>query len=308
VTTIYCSVQVRRSWPAVAEWWATMYPQLFDDKDLQLTGSQPGNHFAEWFAAIHLFHRDGHLSLIEKYIYEAHPAKLQQVARLGDGLLEELRKLRQEMHVQPPDLLVYSEDGLLGFAEVKGPGDRSEPNERQCESHRRIAEVFGVPTEVIRVLERDIEPGHREQSGWRWHEGAVDPACEHIELRYGDASRDEYGRWTPVALIGRPKGRTFPVRWLLTTSAHPEIISEVQRELTFYLIEHPREHPATGHPWGYAVYHCGTGANMYSMVHWSHYPSGQDGDRHSSTIIQLSADEATQLLGNRKESNGREDE
>jgi hypothetical protein len=148
----------------------------------------------------------------------------------------------------------------------------------------------------------------KDTSRWRWQEGAVDSALEHIELRYGDASREGHDQWTPVALVGRPKGRTFPVRWLLTTSANPEILSEVKRELTFYLVDHPKQYPDTGHPWGYAVYHCGTGANMYSKVHWSHYPSGQDGDRRSSAVIHLSADDAKQLFGNQKRSNEGEDE
>jgi len=139
-----------------------------------------------------------------------------------------------------------------------------------------------------------------KSSAWHWREGPVDPAGEHIELRYGDASRDGYDHWTPVALIGRPKHRTFPLRWL--SGGDPGIISAVQQELDFYLVEHPKDFPDTGHPWEYAIYHCGTGANMYSKVHWSYFPSGLQGDRHSSMVVQLSADEAVQLFGNHEKS------
>ena len=27
-----------------------------------------------------------------------------------------------------------------------------------------------------------------------------------------------------------------------------------------------------GDPWSYAIYHCGTAANIYSPVHWSYFP------------------------------------
>jgi len=66
-TVFYCSPQVRRLWPSpLAAQWASLYPQLFDRDDVRITQLQPKNHFSEWFAAIHLFHRDGVLSLVEK--------------------------------------------------------------------------------------------------------------------------------------------------------------------------------------------------------------------------------------------------
>src|SRR5437867_3464231 len=69
MAVIYCSPQVRRLWPSpIAAQWASLYPQLFDQDDVRLTRLQPKNHFSEWFAAIHLFHRDGALSLVEKYV------------------------------------------------------------------------------------------------------------------------------------------------------------------------------------------------------------------------------------------------
>ena len=108
----------------------------------------------------------------------------------------------------------------------------------------------------------------------RWAEGPVDPAGEHIEIRYGSAELDSYDQWTPVAIIGRPVRGTFPVRWLLEPTQDLAIASEARRELDFYLVDHPRDFPSTGEPWQYAIYHCCTSANVYSCIHWSYFPSG----------------------------------
>lgn len=129
-------------------------------------------------------------------------------------------------------------------------------------------------------------------SEWTWQEGTVDSAGEHIEIRYGDASRAAYDEWVPVARVGRPTRRIFPVQWTLTEAANASAVSAVRQELDFYLVSHPKGYPATGHPWDYAVYHCGTAANIYSQVHWSYFPSGQQGERLSSMLVQLPADDA----------------
>jgi hypothetical protein len=59
----------------------------------------------------------------------------------------------------------------------------------------------------------------------------------------------------------------------------PEILAEVRSELDFYLVEHPKEFPDTGHPWEYAIYHCGTASNVYSSVHWSYFSAGRGTER-----------------------------
>lgn len=105
--------------------------------------------------------------------------------------------------------------------------------------------------------------------GWRWEEGSVDSSAEHIELRYGDSSHAGCDQWTPVALIGRPTGCVFPVQWLADVPS--EVTAQVRHELDFYLVE---KHELN--PWGYALYHCGTAANVYSRIHWSYFPSEQD--------------------------------
>ncbi len=41
-------------------------------------------------------------------------------------------------------------------------------------------------------------------------------------------------------------------------------------------------------PWGYACYHCTGAANLYSDVHWHHYPNGDKGEsEHHAEIIVL---------------------
>ena len=122
-------------------------------------------------------------------------------------------------------------------------------------------------------------------TNWSWREGAVDVEGEHIELRYGDAAKNDYKKWLPVALIGKPAHHVFPVLWLMSPDnpSREEMINAARKELDFYLAE-KRE----ANPWEYAIYHCNTSANMYSKVHWSYFPNRSRGERHSSSVIQLS--------------------
>jgi len=151
-TTIFCSRQIRKLWPSpLAKQWARLYPQLFDNDDVRITSKQPRNHFAEWFAAIHLFHRDGTLALIEKYVFKTHPRKQDVLKRLlTPSQAATLDEIRRTLHVQPPDLLVYAPDhSAFRFAEVKGPGDHIRDVQRQ--SHQAIQQRLGVAVEVITV-------------------------------------------------------------------------------------------------------------------------------------------------------------
>lgn len=107
-----------------------------------------------------------------------------------------------------------------------------------------------------------------------WADGPVDPAGEHIEIRHSSAQGGSYEHWTPVAIIGRPHLGTLPVRWLLDPTPDSAIASDARRELDFYLVDHPRDFAETGDPWQYAIYHCGTAANVYSNIHWSYFPHG----------------------------------
>jgi hypothetical protein len=140
-------------WPKPLAWqWSRQYPELFDADDVRIARTQTKYHFAEWFTAIHLFHRDGVLSLIEKYIFRTHPRKWRRLDEIQDGLFGQLQEIGRSLRVQPPDLLLYSRDNTLrGFAEVKGPGDRKHPSLRQLQSHREIEQRLGVPVETVIV-------------------------------------------------------------------------------------------------------------------------------------------------------------
>jgi len=101
---------------------------------------------------------------------------------------------------------------------------------------------------------------------WSWSEGEVDRTRHHIELRYGDVRAATSGPLTTVAFVGKPSNGVFPVQFAAPSGqlAEPEMVEAVRRELDFYLVE-----KAEPDPWAYAVYHCGTAANVYSPVHWS---------------------------------------
>lgn len=149
-TKIYYPPQLRAQWPDLARLWARLYPRLFDEDDLRLVENQPSYHFPEWFAPIHIFHRDGALSLVEKYAHGNHSRK-RDILRsvLMEDQLEFLDGMVNSQQVQPPDLFVYTPDGVFWFAEAKAPGDRL--SEKQIDSHRLIVERLGVPVEIFHV-------------------------------------------------------------------------------------------------------------------------------------------------------------
>lgn len=131
-STVFYTPQLRELWPTpLAQRWAKVYPQVFDEDDLRITRHQPKYHFREWLAAVYLLHRDGALCLVEKYIYDdTHPRKAKAVqGLLTQAQLAALRRWRKDYKVQPPDLLVYSPDwSSFWFAEIKGRRSDLGPN------------------------------------------------------------------------------------------------------------------------------------------------------------------------------------
>jgi hypothetical protein len=103
---------------------------------------------------------------------------------------------------------------------------------------------------------------------WAWRERSVDPAKDHFELRYGSAEGSDWSAWLPVARVGRPVKGTFDVEFLVDRAdpAAATMMDAVIGELNFYLVTKGERDP-----WAYAQYHCGTGANLYSAVHWSYH-------------------------------------
>jgi len=126
-TMIRCTKTIRDLWPdPLVRQWLQQYPDVFDMDDLRLTVKQPKNHFCEWFAAIHLFHREGAHCMVEQHVFQNHPTK---VARMATLLSERERRtldaIRAAYAVQPPDLFVFvPKTRRYWFAEVKGLGDR----------------------------------------------------------------------------------------------------------------------------------------------------------------------------------------
>jgi len=112
------------------------------------------------------------------------------------------------------------------------------------------------------------------KSAWCWKEGAVDKSREHFELAYSDVNTQDPEKWIPVALVSAPSGTTFRVQFLIEPSnaESRKMVDDVRSELDFYLVE--KKEPD---PWRYAIYHCGTGANVYSKVHWSYHPTAEPG-------------------------------
>lgn len=159
-TTLYAPRALRAMWPDdLARLWLEAYPGLFDEDDLRQTITQRAKHFYEWFTAVHIFQREGSLSLVEKYAYSNHPRKQRIVSDVIPpdqwAVLDDIRSggVTGREVVQLPDLLVIRHDQSFYFAEIKGPTDRLRP--KQAASHQRIIEKLGVAVEIVNVVLTD---------------------------------------------------------------------------------------------------------------------------------------------------------
>lgn len=147
---VQCDPTLRGEWPSpLAERWRREYPDMFDDDDLRLTSTQPDRHFGEWFVAIHLFRTIGAVSLVEKYLFANHRHKEQRLRKImSPTQLDTLRSIC--VKVQPPDLLIHlPREDRFWFAEVKRPGEKVLPNQR--ESHKLITSALKVNVDIYRV-------------------------------------------------------------------------------------------------------------------------------------------------------------
>ena len=91
-----------------------------------------------------------------------------------------------------------------------------------------------------------------------WTEGAVALGEEHIQLSWGSI---EDAR--PIARLAPAGAHAFTVQFLVDKLGHATAVAAVTKELNFFLIENREPNP-----WAYARYHCNTGSNLYSSVHW----------------------------------------
>jgi hypothetical protein len=174
LTTIFTSKSLWNMWrasppgepPELAKEWSRQFPALLDlgkdDLDLIKVQAHKGYHFAEWYAAIHLFGRDGARSLIEKYdTYANHRlghqrrTHLEKVAIYESAVPEDHRAVHHEIcaryGVQLPDLLVLAPESAYSFAEVKGATDGTLNSEGEVAMRRAIRKRLGVRVEVIQV-------------------------------------------------------------------------------------------------------------------------------------------------------------
>lgn len=151
-SSIFASRELRAAWPRQAAIWARQHPGLFDQDDLRLTRTQPKNHFAEWFAAVHLFQAENLRSLVQKYLFDdAHPQKAEKLRKiLTLAERNRLRAICNRNACQPPDLLLFdARHRLAGFVEVKGPNDRLKPTQRRMLPDLELS--FGVPARLVHV-------------------------------------------------------------------------------------------------------------------------------------------------------------
>ena len=92
---------------------------------------------------------------------------------------------------------------------------------------------------------------------WEWVEGRVDRTRDHFVLWCDPAGVED------CAFVGRGGPGRFVVEFCGAAIVPGATRDAVERQITFYLVE-KRERD----PWRYAKYHCGTGANAYSTIHW----------------------------------------
>ena len=104
-----------------------------------------------------------------------------------------------------------------------------------------------------------------------WVEGVVNRGADHVSVSYGEAHR-------AVALVAPHARNNFTVQFLLKESrTEPrtgQILDEVRRELTFYLLD-----VVGPDSWSFVQYHCETPANRRSIVHWRWHPKAVAGAR-----------------------------
>jgi hypothetical protein len=148
------------------EQWAKDYPDIFDERDVEIARSQAGprmrNHFHEWLAAVLIFHTYGYWSLIEQYEFKPHVRKRAIVERIlpPDVFMLVTNHRKNFGGVQCPDLFAYAPDNSdWFFCEVKSPRDRL--HDSQARFFEELARVSG---KEIRVVHFRTTPRFGERS------------------------------------------------------------------------------------------------------------------------------------------------
>jgi hypothetical protein len=100
---------------------------------------------------------------------------------------------------------------------------------------------------------------------WSWREGRIDILDAYVVLLYGPADADP-SRWTAVARVGPPRGREFPVQWLVSREAEETrgAVEAVVNDLDSYL-----RAGSESDPWSFVLGLCRTASNWEEgHVHW----------------------------------------
>ena len=98
-------------------------------------------------------------------------------------------------------------------------------------------------------------------------------------LSYGSFGTDE----TPfptVARVSPLRDSVLTLELLVddSTTRGKEIIVDIRRKVNWLFVE-----KGEANPWGYAKYHCTTGANVYSNVHWGWVSTTSSPERQGAT-------------------------
>jgi len=124
----------------------------------------------------------------------------------------------------------------------------------------------------------------RSHSKSTWVEGTVDRTAEHFKLLCGDSHRlfnenkrvvniDEISvenGFPVVALVGRGRGKTYIVQFVLPENPQTEeILQRARHDLDYYLVD---LNPGENMPWDYAIYHANAFANFHAQIHWQYCP------------------------------------
>jgi len=125
--------------------WSDRYPNIFDDRDIELALNQPQYHFFEWLSAVLLFEATGYLSLLENYTATSHPKKLEKYRQIvPQAVFDDTMKNQSGL----PDLFCYApSSGDWMFSEVKGGPDRVRDNQ-----DKRILEIEEMTNKSVWII------------------------------------------------------------------------------------------------------------------------------------------------------------
>lgn len=129
--------------------WSDRYPELFDERDLELAKSQPNYHYFEWLTAVILYESTGYLSLLENYTAKSHPRKLELFESIVPAAVFEYCINNQS---GLPDLFCFLPNSNQWlFCEVKGGPDQVRINQQI--RMKELQDLTGKPVWIMNLRE-----------------------------------------------------------------------------------------------------------------------------------------------------------